>query len=245
MCVIAYADERRITKEEFENCFKANSDGFGMAWRKDGKVMYQKGFMKLEDAWGFYSKNKCALRHVLHFRKKSIGELSQELTHPFLVSKKSQIRLSGSTSNSVFFQNGTIKEWEDHFISYCIAIGETPTGLLSDTRALSMIISRTGRDILSHFPGRFVDFTPDMTYLFGDYEKVADAKEKEVWFSNKSYETKVVVSATTRSMCGKDYHGYSGYKETKTDTTKETSTKLIGNSKDKVLHWYDLSNYKI
>ena len=99
MCVIAACEKRPMTKDEFQNCFDSNSHGCGFAWRENGLVRMEKGFMDLESAWNFYETIKNILPHVAHFRIRTAGDVCQQLTHPFIVSDCSPLILSYTGKN--------------------------------------------------------------------------------------------------------------------------------------------------
>jgi hypothetical protein len=236
MCVLIYCESRKVSEKEFKNCFDVNSDGFGMAWREGEKIFFKKGMMKLEDAWKFYNEYKFPNGHVLHFRKKSTGSISPELTHPFIVSETSEPLLEGAflvdkKNHGLLFQNGTLKDWENYLMSYMIASGKSIKNELSDTRAMAVIISRTGQHLLSHLPGKFLFFDKKYAYIYGDFEKVDG-----VFFSNDSYKDivpYVAPKSTYQELWSREDYGYGKSKYNSSVKTKTFE-----------LPWYDIANYK-
>jgi len=181
MCIIAYSESRKLTKKEFDNCWRSNSDGFGIAWRDNGKIHYLKGYEKKEDAWKVYQKIDI-LPHVAHFRITSTGKTLPELTHPFIVEKDSNLKLKYSGIDSVLFHNGTISDWERFGMSHFMDIGYIPEGEISDTRVAAMIVSKLGERALKFMSGKFVHFKLEESLLIGSFEE-----EKGVFFSNSGY----------------------------------------------------------
>jgi predicted glutamine amidotransferase len=112
MCIIAYTEKRSLTKKEFNECWKSNPDGFGMAYSKDGKLYVHKGIMELDEAWSKYIEVK-KHRVVMHFRIKTAGAICPELTHPFIISDTSPTLTNFATGNNqIVFHNGCIWGWE-------------------------------------------------------------------------------------------------------------------------------------
>src|SRR5690606_13262115 len=95
MCVLAVAAERKLTAEEVRNCFAANGDGAGVAWSRNGKNHFRKGFMDLGSFLAFYEQLE-VLPHIVHFRVATSGGVRRELTHPFIVSLASPLVLEWS-----------------------------------------------------------------------------------------------------------------------------------------------------
>lgn len=203
MCVIAIAKSRKITDEEFTNCFNRNRDGFGMAWIEDGFVNYKKGMMDLNSALTFYKSKDFPFPHVLHFRIGTSGGNIPELTHPFLINKTSSLKLDYVGKENLLFHNGVISNWRDKLIKYLIISNANPLGEISDTRALAMILSRTKSSYLEYEKyDRFVVFNNKETKIWGGWEI-----ENGALFSNRAYETykQIVYSGASNSSRGWGY----------------------------------------
>ena len=186
MCVIAIASERNLTEEELENCFKNNSDGAGIAWATpEGKVHVEKGFMTLEELKSFY--HDLPLPHVVHFRVATSGEVNREMTHPYAMTPKSELSISGNLDVPVLFHNGVIFDWKNLLVNMVTSkqIEAMPKGPMNDTRTAAIMASipSIGDDILAVLSGKFVKVSPD-GYItrWGDFEEV-----NGVYFSNDSY----------------------------------------------------------
>ena len=105
MCIIAYAEGRKLTKEEFKNCFTNNPDGVGMCWNDGDNYRYIKGISKCKQAWKIYQKEVGdKLPHVVHFRIASTGGIKPELTHPFICNETSPIQMEYSGKDPLLFQ---------------------------------------------------------------------------------------------------------------------------------------------
>jgi len=57
MCVLILCKDRALEKEEFDEAWSKNKDGFGYAYHiEDGKISFKKGMMEREDAYKEYCK---------------------------------------------------------------------------------------------------------------------------------------------------------------------------------------------
>lgn len=204
MCVIAFTDTRAMTRKEFDNCWESNPDGFGMAWRETRKgitlIKVKKGIMRRNEAWEEYRKVKDE-RVTMHFRIKTAGEICPELTHPFMITKKSPIQLEYSGVTDVLFHNGMIYAWQDTLLKYMLNSYNKISGHMSDSRwiAIQMALekdAKSGREFLEKQTGKYVVVTKNSVYLFGEY-----IEKKGIFYSNSSYLDRVVVS-------NKSYYGW-------------------------------------
>lgn len=194
MCIIAICKEKTLPKDEFMESFRCNKDGFGFAWRENGRVEYVKGIMKADEAWETYKlfnkTVKDVFPHILHFR---IGSpVTQELTHPFIITEDSKLFLNSQDARkeigfeSVMFHNGVVTGWKDYLVPLFLKLGYIPDGKWSDTRLVAMLVKELGNEILSFMSGKFVIMTPDKIMLNeSDWEE--DPALKGILFSNKSY----------------------------------------------------------
>lgn len=182
MCVIAFCKKRQLSLEEWDNCASSNGDGIGIGWRYKGNVKYIKGIMDTKKAWEMYQKLNIKTAHIVHFRIQTTGGTCQELTHPFLVTTKSPLKLRYSGKSPLLFHNGVIRDWEEWSMPYYIANKFIPKGKMSDSRLAAMIISSLGKEALNKLSGKYILFTPKETVAKGDF-----TEEKGVFFSNGSF----------------------------------------------------------
>ena len=151
MCIIAICEDRRLEYGEFQKYFKSNPDGVGFAYNRigDGKLMYIKGLMDKDEAWKKYIDNVgVSGKHVVHFRKASIGEATADLTHPFFITDHiaSTMPLEGEVTAPILFHNGYFLDWQGVLTMLCVKFGDVPVGDISDTRVLSMAMSFIKQD---------------------------------------------------------------------------------------------------
>lgn len=188
MCLLAICKTRKLTKEEFEASWDYNNDGFGMGWKDaQHRVHFVKGIMKLEDALSAYEGIDDHCKHIVHFRKASVGGKIPELTHPFLVSEDSPITLEGHDVDiPLLFHNGHWYDYKQIMIMLEIATGKAVTNPISDTRVAAMYLARVGEDAITRFGyGKVAILRPEkersIVYA-GEF-----TSENGVLFSNTSY----------------------------------------------------------
>jgi len=186
MCRIAVCLKRKLTKEEFDNGWTANSDGVGFAYAKDDKVHAIKGLMEKEAAWKRYSECNMEFPHVVHFRKKSAGDVSAELTHPFIVSEDSPAFEEYHGEEPVLFHNGTITDWKQMLLLSSAINGSFKPGKWSDARFAAAMVSKfTDQENIKYFlemvggGDKFALVTKDHVQIVGKY-----GEKKDVYYSD-------------------------------------------------------------
>lgn len=87
MCVIAVSKKgvRQPTKAELLSMWKANQDGAGYMFSKNGQVEIHKGFMSFTDFYRAVRSESFTKEDsvVYHFRISTQGGINAEMTHPF------------------------------------------------------------------------------------------------------------------------------------------------------------------
>lgn len=167
MCVILVCPETvRPSPEVLYACHEANPHGAGVAWREGGRVRWQKNLTTGELV--------TLLRQlegevVIHFRWASVGGVDPRLCHPFPVTPKANVSLSGM-AETVLFHNGTWSGYEDA-LERLSEERELPAAPMSDTRAAALMVNVEGPDALQHLPGRWVWMNARETRLFGPWEE--------------------------------------------------------------------------
>ncbi len=200
MCVVAICNDRKLTKDEFTNCFTSNSHGAGFGWiNPDNTVQFAKGFMNEKEAWDYYKTIK-VLPHIAHFRIASSGAKSAELTHPFLITEKSELKLTYKGLDQILFHNGVISNWRNYLIQVAMKnpdILSEPEADVSDTRVVAMLASMTNVHVIDHVIG--TDKVVVLSPLNGITYWGAWDEQKGVMFSNSSYVARSYVYASMSS----------------------------------------------
>lgn len=87
MCIAIVAKAgMQVPDDALTNGWISNSDGGGFAYCKDGKVFFQKGFMKLKEFMVAYKEASEANKDspfLVHFRIRSMGSKDEANTHPY------------------------------------------------------------------------------------------------------------------------------------------------------------------
>lgn len=156
MCCIVIAQSRHLPLEDFNEIWNANNDGLGFAYFKNDKVYFKKGFLKAQEAYDAIK--DLPLPHCIHFRKQSIGVVSEKLTHPFIVSKDSPLDLEGEV-DSLLFHNGTENTWA--LLGAAAGIYLSKDEISSDSRMIARI---------AHDNTRFLE-TLNSKFVIGDINK--------------------------------------------------------------------------
>lgn len=164
-----------ISSDNLRNGWLANPDGGGYAYVKEGKVVISKGFRKLKDFMAAYTEDSIRNANspfLVHFRICSLGEVSDDNTHPYPI------------DNGALIHNGTLTGTGARY-------GTGP----SDTK----LFSQRYRDALSF---DFVQkYKPKwdtalsgsklcMLYEDGRYQIVNEKDgvwDGGIWYSNRSY----------------------------------------------------------
>lgn len=88
MCIIALKPAGiSIPETTLKNMWDNNDDGAGFMYADRGTVRVVKGLMKFEDFLAAYKRVGEHRKIVMHFRIKTHGAVSAELTHPFWIRK--------------------------------------------------------------------------------------------------------------------------------------------------------------
>jgi len=168
MCVILVCPPKvRPAVATLYACHAANPHGAGVAWRENGKIRWVKNLgpgklmMKLREL--------PPGEVVIHFRWASVGGVDARLCHPFPVTPKAPISLSGA-AESVLFHNGTWAGFEDALDRLQQAGVELPRPPISDSRAAALLVNATQPDVLKRLPGKWVWMGAADTKLFGEWQ---------------------------------------------------------------------------
>lgn len=212
------------TKEILRNCFTNNSDGAGFSFVQDNRIYISKGYVKFKPFF------RAIKRHIgddtsaiLHFRIASVGEVSRENCHPFVIAdnKKEINKTVNCTKKPVFAHNGTLpiraKDGKSDTRQYAHIIGDP---LIRNNIFRNKSLMHIMGESIGSGRMAFMNRKGDIK-LLGDFEE-----EDGISFSNRSYKyslgtiTKYSWSKKTGKLekeednaYGDDYddYGYGGY----------------------------------
>lgn len=172
MCVIVFKPANvELKMADVEKMWSQNSDGAGLAYftEKEGdapsKIHVEKGFLKLlpfkrrlEELFSQYGEFSLAL----HFRTKTCGPCSAEMTHPFAVSKERSVAIAINPQlkyDAVLFHNGIIKDFGDK---------EDSDTLDFTTSILSCVEPEARERLLNMFYSKFLLMQNGRYYFCGE-----------------------------------------------------------------------------
>lgn len=188
MCVIAFSPKGVDipSEQQIKTMWSHNPDGAGYAYvSKKGKVVFRKGFMKLDDLLKdleaperFKNTN-----FAIHFRIGTSGKNDKATCHPFPVSTTfGELRKTEGEEDSVLFHNGVLSD------------GGLASPLASDTQdfvvAMAPLLQKYNRSkTRDYFIGEITKgsrllilYKNNAFKMFGDWQKDGD-----LWVSNLSY----------------------------------------------------------
>ena len=90
-----------------------NNHGAGMSYISNNQVHYEKG-INAEKIHEILQSGITGKKVIIHFRLASVGNQSKQLCHPFPISNKAELSISGIADNGVFFHNGTLIDWREY-----------------------------------------------------------------------------------------------------------------------------------
>lgn len=210
MCVACVLPkDSKLSEKEFQNCWESNPDGGGYAYLAEGgniiikKCLNYETFRKMwvED---FEKRNKHS-PFLLHFRIKSVGEISLDNCHPFRVNPKvamihngtfHKVKAQGTKSDTAEFA-----EW----------LGSLPHNFLNNDVLHILITDFIGQSNKVAFM--------DNTGKFTLFNEKAGITNDGRWFSNSSFQ-----SWSKSTNHGTKYSHSSGYQPPMIGSGKNTTT---------------------
>jgi predicted glutamine amidotransferase len=231
MCIIV-AKEKGVTlpsKNTLKTCFEHNSDGSGLMYVKDNKVIIEKGFMTFGDFWHKIKELKREFNSdltdkaiVMHFRIGTHGENDKATTHPFAISDNSDdLRATYFETDIAMAHNGIISSYNYDKV-------------LSDTQSFVKDYVSIFKELNKEFykNERVMELIADKANINSNKLCFLDKDENIYWYGNKVVDNGVVYSNTTYKepkyyqpkysyssyMWEYDnyYYGYSNYYKTPT-----------------------------
>ena len=188
MCVIVFSPKGVAppTDEQIKKMWEHNPDGAGYAYvGRGGKVVYRKGFMKLEDLLKDLGDTERFrnTNFAIHFRIGTSGKKDEKTCHPFPLSTNfGDLRKTSGNVDSVLFHNGILSG------------GGLANPLSSDTQdfviAMTPLLAKYNKSkARDYFIGELVSgnrllilYKNNAFKMFGDWKKDGD-----LWVSNLNY----------------------------------------------------------
>lgn len=224
MCIIALKPAGiALSEDQIRNMWENNDDGAGFMYADRGKVRVVKGLMKLEDFMKSYRRVGEHRKIVMHFRIRTHGAISAELTHPFWI-RKGSLAMVHNGIISATSHSGIPGESDTSLYAKILSHRyPDPLEALTSEAELQKIVSEIGWS-------KLVFLTAEDEHLIVN-EKSGDWVDG-CWFSNSSHKNSYKRygnwTGYYTSSAYKNADGYDDYvyrpASTSTTTTPGTST---------------------
>lgn len=224
MCIIVAKEkgQKLPSKNILQECFNNNSDGAGLMYVQDNKVIIDKGYMTFKS---FYKRIKKLQKRfnsdltnkalVFHFRIGTSGENDKATTHPFPISNKNEdLKKTYFKTDLGMAHNGIIhnfvygKDLSDtqNFVKDFISVfKELDNKFFLNERVMKLIEKEANSKLC------FLDNKENIYYI-GDF-----IEDKGIKYSNSTYKENRVTYTPS-------WNYYSNWKEYKPQPVKETQS---------------------
>lgn len=251
MCIIV-SKEKNVklpSKKILKTCFINNSDGAGIMYVKNNKVVIDKGYMTFNS---FYKRIKQLKKEfnsdltdkaiVMHFRIGTSGGNIKENTHPFPISSNiKDLKSLHISSNVAVAHNGIISGYvygslsdTQNFIKdFLEPLKELNKNFYKNDKILNIIDKELGGKLA------ILDTKETITYI-GNFET-----ENGVKYSNSTYKTSryTYSSNTFTTYNYPSYSGYDYYNDYNTTDTYTLDEFIKNNIKYEILKSGDFVEY--
>jgi hypothetical protein len=155
MCVIFACETEFPNHELLKNAEMVNPHGAGCAWlnSETREINFVKG-IDADTINKMISKKEIELPCIIHFRITSTGTTRPELTHPAVISKDSELVLSGKLPKGhagVLFLNGTVGNYKEIIKDVVMKSNSRMLkGEVNDTRVMAFASAIYGHEFLEY-----------------------------------------------------------------------------------------------
>ena len=216
MCIaILKPANKSVKKKNLKESFLNNKDGAGYLYSRDGILNIYKGFFTFNDFWKSYTENVINNGNpitAIHFRITTHGLVNRTNCHPFRISQ-----------NLGVIHNGIISEVDDHAKkSDTWVFNETILKTLPEGFIYNPSIMKLIEGFIDNSKLVFLDHN-------GDYAIANERKghwNKDVWYSNKSYECTTYNVRSTMYDYG--YYAYSRNGKKRSKPKKKSKAMISG-----------------
>lgn len=191
MCIIALKPEKaRLSREQLQIMWDANPHGAGFMYAHDGKVHVVKGLMTMDALVAAIEEVGPLRKMVLHFRIKTHGAISPEMTHPFWVNE----------GKLAMVHNGVIRPLV-HKTTESISDTAVFVKTLADNYVDPLLAVKNSfhREMMEAYIGYskmvFMDST-GRTWILNEH---LGEWNKNIWYSNQKYKAPVLPAVNAMS----------------------------------------------
>ena len=189
MCLIVWkeGDNAYFTNRQFKNMISRNSDGLGVMWRENGRVLVEKVLGSPKDKFKLFQKHRTKPYFAMHARYKTHGLINLDNCHPYEILNIDK----GDPIDLYLMHNGVLSDVPDtkndmsdtwHFVEYVIKpIAKTNLALLWDSEEFQAWLSKKlgGSKLLLMRSDTSEDQSPVLIF-----NAQAGTKEAGCWLSN-------------------------------------------------------------
>ena len=159
----------------------SNPDGGSIAFLRKGQAKWLKN---IKSAQIFEIAKVAPFPFVIHFRIATHGGVTPELCHPFPITEKVELTVSGSAPK-VLFHNGMWNDWSDVCLNVVINRNvKFLNGQLSDTRAMAWLAYHCGEEALRLLDEKIVVLDRFGMKIYGS----GWTEERGIYYSNKFFD---------------------------------------------------------
>jgi hypothetical protein len=192
MCIIAVKPEKVVfTRKQLKIMWDANPDGAGFMYAENNKVEVVKGLMTLDALWDAIERVGPMRKLVLHFRIKTHGKVSPELTHPFWITEGSLAMVHNGVIRAVV--NETSEEESDT----AVFARKFSNAYINPLQAIR---NEFHRDMLEAYIGFSKVVFMDRTGAHYILNESLGTWHKNVWYSNDRFKPEKPVSQSTTTV---------------------------------------------
>lgn len=180
MCIgILTTPGKMITDDVFRRCWRANNDGFGMAYVGDGgDVVIDKGWMACDRALDAYkriadSRKMADKPMLLHFRAATVGHVGAGTCHPFRVKGGAMVH------NGTFWRDPKSKKSDSQILAETMHNQLHYANLLAHKEAFQEAFGYN-RVAFLFKDGKYIIFSEHYNQKAGQYGQWKDG----IWYSN-------------------------------------------------------------
>jgi hypothetical protein len=157
------------SEDDLAQCERANRDGGGIAWVEGAHVKWAKGIELKEMRPVLEAFKNGSPGMFIHFRIATAGGRTEELCHPFPVTRRAETDVTGK-AKKVMMHNGTLRQWKELMLHTLRS--KLPPGQWSDTRAMAYMAAQFGDGVFEFLDEKIatLDHTGRIDY-YGSWHK--------------------------------------------------------------------------
>jgi len=181
MCVIAVKPIGvKIDRDTVDKMWDSNPDGGGLAVMTQDETFVMKGYMDVEKFWNEIDALQ-DMHLVLHFRWATHGAKVPKFTHPFVVTRDSEIAtsLNITTKGPVLFHNGVLSHYGSTEVSDTLDFTVNGLARMKSIRQMLKLLHSVG--------SKYTFIAEKKFWNIGGFEKYKGLEVSNTTFNRNSY----------------------------------------------------------